>query len=66
LVILGLVVAAIGLIWVLAPSIPWLGKLPGDIAIQREHARFYFPITTCILLSVLLSGVLWIVRSFWR
>jgi hypothetical protein len=39
-----------------------LGHLPGDISIQGKHSSFYFPITTCILLSVLLSLVLWILR----
>ena len=39
-----------------------LGHLPGDISIQGKHSSFYFPITTCILLSVVLSLVLWILR----
>jgi hypothetical protein len=62
LVILGLVIAGTGLIWILAPSIPWLGRLPGDIRIERENLRFYFPVVTCILLSLLLSAILWLVR----
>ncbi len=41
LVILGLVIAGIGLIWVLVPNLPALGRLPGDIVIEREHSRFY-------------------------
>lgn len=61
---LGIVIAGIGLVWLLAPSIPWLGRLPGDISIEGEHSRFYFPVTTCILLSVLLSGLMWIIRCF--
>lgn len=64
LVIIGLVVAGIGLVWLFAPSIPLLGKLPGDIRIERESFRFYFPLTTCILLSLLLTGVMWLVRHF--
>jgi hypothetical protein len=63
LVIVGLVTAAVGLVWLLAPSVPWLGRLPGDIRIERENFRFYFPLATCLLLSVLLSAVLWLVRS---
>jgi len=39
-----------------------LGHLPGDISIHGKHSSFYFPITTCILLSALLSLVLWILR----
>lgn len=61
---LGLVSAGIGVIWLVAPSIPWLGKLPGDIAVERPNFRFYFPIATCVLLSLLLTGVLWLVRKF--
>ena len=66
LLVIGLLIAVIGLVWMAAPSIPWLGKLPGDIRIEREDFRFYFPLTTCILLSLLLSGVLWLFRHFSR
>jgi hypothetical protein len=66
LIVIGLVIAVVGLVWLIAPSIPWLGKLPGDIRIERENFRFYFPLTTCVLLSVLLSGVLWLIRHFSR
>jgi hypothetical protein len=61
-VIVGALIAVIGLVWLLGPSIPWLGKLPGDIAVERDKVRFYFPLTTCLLLSLLLSGIIWIVR----
>jgi hypothetical protein len=63
LVIVGLLIAGIGLVWLLSPSIPWLGNLPGDVAIERGSFRFYFPLTTCILLSLLLTGILWLVRQ---
>ena len=56
-------IAGIGLVWLLAPSIPWLGRLPGDIRIERENFRFYFPLATCLLLSLLVSLVIWAVRS---
>jgi hypothetical protein len=62
LLVLGLVIAGIGLVWILAPSIPWLGRLPGDIGIERENFRFYFPLVTCLLLSLMLSLVAWLVR----
>ena len=62
LVIIGLLITGIGIVWLLSPSIPLLGKLPGDIRVEREHFRFYLPLTTCILLSLLLSGILWLVR----
>jgi hypothetical protein len=64
LVIIGLLITGIGIVWLLSPSIPLLGKLPGDIRVEREHFRFYLPLTTCILLSLLLSGILWLVRYF--
>ena len=63
---IGVLIAGIGLLWLLAPSIPWLGNLPGDVVIERDNFRFYFPLTTCILLSVLLTGIMWLVRYFWK
>jgi hypothetical protein len=62
----GLIVAGIGVVWLLAPYIPWIGKLPGDIAVERASLRFYFPIVTCILISVVLTGIIWLVRCFSR
>ena len=44
----------------------WIGHLPGDIAIRRDHFSFYFPITTCLVFSVLISLVLWVVGAFRR
>ena len=64
LIVIGLLIAGIGLVWLIAPSIPWLGKLPGDIRIERANFRFHYPLVTCLLLSVLLSLVLWIIRLF--
>lgn len=66
LVIVGLLIAGIGLLWLFGPSIPWLGRLPGDIVIERQNFRLYFPLATCILLSLLLTGILWLVRFFSR
>ena len=66
LVVIGLVIAALGLVWLAMPAIPWLGKLPGDIAIERGNFRFFFPLATCLLLSALLTGILWLVRFFSR
>ena len=64
LLVLGLVLAGVGLVWILVPSIPWLGRLPGDIRIERENFRFYFPLVTCLLLSLVLSLVVWVIRVF--
>ncbi len=66
LVIVGGLIAAIGVAWLLLPGVPALGKLPGDVAIERDGFRFYFPLTTCILLSLVLSGILWLVRYLSR
>jgi len=62
LLVLGLVIAGVGLVWILAPSIPWLGRLPGDLRIERDNFRFYFPLVTCLLLSLILSLVVWLIR----
>ncbi len=66
LIIVGLLTVGIGVVWLLGPSIPWLGKLPGDIAVDRGNFHFYFPLATCIVLSLLLTGVMWLVRFFSR
>jgi hypothetical protein len=64
LIIVGVLIAGVGVVWLLVPWIPWLGKLPGDIVIERENFRFYFPLATCILLSLLLTGIIWAVRIY--
>lgn len=58
LILLGLVLLLAGLAWPWLSKLPF-GKLPGDIAIERENFSFYFPITTGLLLSLLLSVLLW-------
>jgi uncharacterized protein HemY len=55
LIIIGVVIAGIGIILVLRPEVPWLGKLPGDILIKKDNFRFYFPVTTCIIISIILT-----------
>ena len=62
LIIMGVVLVAAGLIISIAPRIPWLGRLPGDIYIRKENFSLYFPLGTCILLSLLLSLILWLFR----
>lgn len=58
----GLALAAVGGLLILSGRFPWLrlGRLPGDIAVERPNFRFYFPLGTSILISVLLSLVLWL------
>jgi Protein of unknown function (DUF2905) len=62
LIYLGLVLVALGLIFSFGGKIPWLGHLPGDIYIQRERFTFYFPLTTCILISAVITLVLYLFR----
>jgi len=63
LVIFGLLLVVIGAILIFAPKIPLIGRLPGDIVIRRENFTFYFPVATCILLSILLTIFLRIFRG---
>jgi hypothetical protein len=62
LILFGLVIVVVGVVLSLAGKLPWLGNLPGDITIQRERFSFYFPITTCIIVSVVISLVLYFFR----
>ncbi len=62
LIILGAVLLAAGLLWPWLSRLP-LGRLPGDIVIERENFSFYFPLTTSILLSLLLSLIFWLWRK---
>ena len=55
LILLGVVLALLGGLFLLAGKIPFLGRLPGDIVIRREHWSFYFPLTTSIVISILLT-----------
>jgi Protein of unknown function (DUF2905) len=61
LIVLGLAIAAVGVLIVLAGRVPWLGRLPGDIHIERGSWSFYFPLTTSILVSIVLSFVLYLI-----
>ena len=62
LIAIGVVIVLIGVGWPWLSKLP-LGRLPGDIVVDRENARFYFPITTMILVSLLLSAILWLFRK---
>ena len=58
--IAGLLLVALGGLMVLAGKVPFLGRLPGDIVVERENFRFTFPLATCILLSALLTLAAWL------
>jgi hypothetical protein len=59
LIVLGLIILAIGLLWPVLSRIG-LGRLPGDIVIERDNVTFHFPLMTCLLLSLAFSLVFWI------
>ncbi|MDH3239339.1 MAG: DUF2905 domain-containing protein [Alphaproteobacteria bacterium] len=61
LIIFGLVLVALGLLWPVIAKLG-LGRLPGDIIIERDNFRLYFPLTTSILVSAVLSLVLWLIN----
>jgi len=61
LIVIGLVIMVVGLLWPYLSRIG-LGRLPGDIVIERENMTFYFPLMTCLLVSVVLSLVFWAVN----
>jgi DUF2905 family protein len=61
--IIGLVLAAVGLcLWKFSGKLP-LGRLPGDIVIEKPGFSFYFPLTTCILISIILTLLFWLLRK---
>ncbi len=64
LIFLGVLLAGAGLVLLVAPKLPWIGRLPGDVVIERPHVSFYFPFTSCLLASVLLSLLLRLVGRF--
>jgi hypothetical protein len=62
LIILGLVVVAAGLFWPWLSKLPF-GRLPGDIRVETESGGFFFPIVTCLVISAVVSLVLWFFRK---
>ncbi|WP_028578638.1 DUF2905 domain-containing protein [Desulfomicrobium escambiense] len=62
LILIGLVILAVGLAWPFIGKLP-LGRLPGDIVIDRPGFKFFFPLTTGILISIVLSFIAWLFRK---
>lgn len=62
LVVLGVVLVVIGLAWPWLQKLPF-GRLPGDIFIKREGFQFFFPLTTCILISIVITLIFWLFRK---
>lgn len=65
LLVLGLASVVLGLVWLYAPGLlSWFGRLPGDIRIEREGFRFYFPLTSMLVVSLVLSLLFSLLRWF--
>ena len=62
LITLGIILVVAGLLWPYLTKLG-LGRLPGDIVVEREHSRFYFPITTSIIISLILTLLFWLFRK---
>ncbi len=64
LVITGAIIVLVGLVLMVVPRVPFLGKLPGDIHIRRDNLEIFIPLTTSLLLSLLVSLGIWVYRYF--
>jgi hypothetical protein len=62
LIVIGILLAVIGCVLLLAGKIPWLGRLPGDFFYRGKNVSFYFPLMTSIIVSVILSLILWFIN----
>lgn len=62
LIFIGLLCIAAGLVWWAFGKIPFFGRLPGDIRIQKDNFTLFFPLGTCLLLSAVISFLLWLFR----
>jgi hypothetical protein len=61
LIVMGIVLAVVGLVLVFVDRVPWIGRLPGDVHVQRGNWTLYVPLGTSIVLSVVLTLVLWLI-----
>jgi hypothetical protein len=60
LIVFGIILVGLGLVLTFMNKIPFVGKLPGDILVQKKNFTFYFPLTTSILISIILSLIFWL------
>nr|WP_246559474.1 DUF2905 domain-containing protein [Geoanaerobacter pelophilus] len=63
LIVIGLLIALVGVLLTIAGKLPWIGRLPGDLYIKKENFTFYFPLATSIIVSLILSFILWLLRK---
>ena len=67
MVAIGLIIVVIGaLVWLLGDRLGWFGNLPGDVKVERENVRIYFPWVSMLLASVVISLLLWLFGKFFR
>ena len=65
IILIGILTVVVGVVVYFAgDKFGWLGRLPGDIRIEKENLRIYFPLTTMILASLIISAILWVIRKF--
>jgi len=64
MILIGTVLIVIGLVMLVLPRFPFLGRLPGDILIKKEHLTFYFPLATSIVISIIISVILYLINKF--
>ncbi len=64
LILVGGVLIVVGVFLVLSPKLPLVGKLPGDIHIKRDNFELYIPLATSLIISAVVSGILWVISNF--
>jgi len=64
MILIGALLILIGLVILVFPRLPFLGKLPGDILVKKENVTFYFPLVTSIVISIIISLILYLVNKF--
>ena len=65
IIIAGAVILLIGIVvYFSGNKLNWIGKLPGDIRVEKENFRFYFPLATMLVLSLVLNLIIWLIRKF--
>jgi hypothetical protein len=65
IIVAGLIIVLIGtIIYFFGDKLSWIGRLPGDIRIEKENFKLYFPITTLLIMSILLNVIIWLIKKF--
>lgn len=63
LILIGVVLSVTGLVLLLGPKVPFIGRLPGDIIVKKENFSLYVPLTTSVIISLVLSLILWLFKK---